>query len=108
MPKRVYPCLRFLFMVKTVLLNRKEVKNGLTSCVRSGRIGFREKISSLCLLHFKEEDFMRPFNAAGVQLKSELKKDDIWVCVFPTVHTKHEGEDDEQPSKTSREQEMVS
>ena len=66
------------------------------------------KTSSLCSLHFIEEDFIRPFNAAGVQLKSELKKDDIGVCVFPTVHAKREGEDHEPPSKASREQRMVS
>ena len=65
------------------------------------------KTSSLCSLHFKEEDFIRPFNAAGVQLKSKLK-DDIGVCVFPTVNAKREREDHEPPSKTSREQRIVS
>ena len=39
MPKRVYPCIRFLFMAKTVQLNRKDVKNGSTSCWRRGRVG---------------------------------------------------------------------
>ena len=38
-------------------------------------------------LHFKEEDFIKPLNVAGVRLKSYLKRDDIGTCVFPIVYT---------------------
>ena len=34
-----------------------------------------------------------------VNLKQDLKKDEIGVCVFPSIHAKWKGEDDEPPSK---------
>ena len=46
---------------------------------------------------------------SGLNLKRELKKDDIGVCVYPSKHAKRkEDEDQEPPSKRSREKRMVS
>ena len=55
----------------------------------------------MCSLHFKEEDFIKHFNAAGAHLKSERRKDDIGVRVFPEEHANWE--DYEPPLKTGRE-----
>ena len=64
------------------------------------------KSSSLCSDHFTADDFDRPLNME-LNLKRDLKKDDIGVCVYPTKHAKREGEDDEPPSKKSRDKRMV-
>ena len=59
------------------------------------------KTSSLCLLHFREDDFNFRLDS---DLKHSLMSDDIGTCVFPTVHAKEESE--EPPSK--REKRMMS
>lgn len=41
-----------------------------------------------------------------LDLKRDLKKDDIGVCVYPTKHAKREGEDDDSPSKKSKDKRM--
>ena len=64
------------------------------------------KTSSLCSVHFAPDDFQRPLNKE-VNLKRDLKKDEIGVCVFPSIHAKRKGEDDEPPSKKRREARMV-
>ena len=38
------------------------------------------KTLSLCLMHFNGEDFTRLMNS-GLNLKHELKQDDIGVCL---------------------------
>ena len=58
------------------------------------------KTSSLCSEHFTADDLERPLNVE-LNLKRELKKDSIGVCVYPTKHAKR-GEDDKPPSKRSR------
>ncbi|CAH3115589.1 unnamed protein product, partial [Porites lobata] len=64
------------------------------------------KTSSLCSVHFAPDDFQRPLNKE-VNLKRDLKKDEIGVCVFPSIHAKRKGEDDEPPSKKRREARMA-
>ena len=59
------------------------------------------KTSSLCSLHFREDDFNFRLDS---DLKHSLRSDDIGTCVFPTIHAKEESE--EPPSK--REKRMVS
>ena len=63
------------------------------------------KTSSLCSVHFAPDDFERPLNKE-VNLKRDLKKDEIGVCVFPSIHAKRKG-DDEPPCKKRREAQMV-
>ena len=58
------------------------------------------KTSSLCSLHFREDDFNFRLDS---DLKHSLRSDDIGTCVFPTIHAKEESE---EPSK--REKRMVS
>ena len=66
------------------------------------------KSSSLCSMHFNDEDFIR-LAKAGSNLKRDLKRDEIGVCVFPSKHAKRkDDEGQEPPSKRSREKRMVS
>ena len=61
------------------------------------------KTSSLCLMHFNDEDFTRLMNS-GLNLKRGLKQDDIGVCVYSSKDAmRKEDEDQELPSKRSRE-----
>ena len=66
------------------------------------------KTSPLCSVHFAPDEAVkqRPLNKE-VNLKRDLKKDEIGVCVFPSIHTKRKGGDDEPPSKKRREARMV-
>ena len=66
------------------------------------------KTSPLCSVHFAPDEAVkqRPLNKE-VNLKRDLKKDEIGVCVFPSIHAKRKGEDDEPPSKKRREARMV-
>ena len=57
-----------------------------------------KKASSLCSKHFAPDDFVKPLNTE-VKIKLDLKKDEIGVCVFPSIHAKQEGEKDEPPGK---------
>ena len=59
------------------------------------------KTSSLCSVHFKEDDFQFRFDS---KMKRSLKKDEIGICVFPSIHA---GSDVEQPP-SKREKRMVS
>ena len=43
------------------------------------------KTSSLCSMHFNDEDLTRLMNS-GLNLKRELKQDDIGVCVYSSRH----------------------
>ncbi|CAH3185337.1 unnamed protein product [Porites evermanni] len=63
------------------------------------------KTSSLCCKHFAQDDFQRPLNTE-VNLKRDFKKDEIGVCVFPSMHPKRK-EDDELPSTKRREAQMA-
>jgi len=56
------------------------------------------KTSSLCSEHFTADNFQRPLNTE-VNLKRDLKQDQIGVCVLPSIHAKRKG-DDEPPSKS--------
>ena len=58
------------------------------------------KTSSLCSLHFREDDFNFRLDS---DLKHSLRSDDIGTCVFPTIHAK----ESEEPS-SKREKRMVS
>ena len=51
--------------------------------------------------------YCRRFWKAVVNLKHELKKDSIGVCIYPTKHANCEWEDDKPPSKRSTEKQMV-
>ena len=55
------------------------------------------KTSSLCSLHFREDNFNFRLDSA---LKHSLRSDDIGTCVFPTIHAKEELE--EPPSKRGK------
>ena len=59
------------------------------------------KTSSLCSIHFKEEDFQFLLDS---KMKRSLKSDEIGICVYPSIHAGTEVE--EAPSK--RERRMVS
>ena len=46
---------------------------------------------------------------SGLNLKRELKQDDIGVCVYSSKHAmRKEDEDQELPSKRNREKRMIS
>ena len=55
------------------------------------------KTSSLCSMHFTEDDFTRPLNLGVVKKKKELKRDEVGVCVFPSKHISRENCDEEVP-----------
>ena len=59
------------------------------------------KTSSLCSIHFKEEDFQFRLDS---KMKRSLKSDEVGICVYPSIHAGTEVE--EPPSK--RERRMVS
>ena len=59
------------------------------------------KTSSLCSLHFREDDFNFRLDS---DLKHSLGSDDIATCVFPTIHAKEESE---EPPSNSGEKRMV-
>ena len=47
------------------------------------------KFSALCSKHFRGEDFtVKFFDLTGDNLQRRLRKDEVGVCVFPTVHTR--------------------
>ena len=71
-----------------------------------GKMWVPGKTSSLCSEHYASDDFQRPLNTE-VNLKRDLKKDEIGVCVFPSIHAKWKGVDDEPPSKKRMEARMV-
>ena len=61
------------------------------------------KTSSLCSVHFREEDFAYWTDS---KMKRSLKSDGIGVCDFPSIHAKAQEETEEPPSK--RDKRMVS
>ena len=64
------------------------------------------KTSSICSVHFKPEDFTRPFHS---YLKRALREDEFGVCVWPTFHVgKGAGENEHQGSPTKRQKRMPS
>ena len=40
-------------------------------------------LSKLATVHFKPEDFTRPFHS---NLKRALREDEFGVCIWPTIH----------------------
>ena len=40
-------------------------------------------LSKLATVHFKPEDFTRPFHS---NLKRALREDELGVCIWPTIH----------------------
>ena len=65
----------------------KDVKNGLILSKRNERIENRQNQSAVCSEHFKPLDFQRYFSGLpGANFKPRLKKDELGVSVFPTVH----------------------
>lgn len=60
------------------------------------------KTSSLCSIHFKEEDFQFRLDS---KMKRSLKSDEVGICVYPSIHAGTEVVE-EPPSK--RERRMVS
>ena len=64
------------------------------------------KNSSICSVHFKPEDFTRPFHS---YLKWALKEDEFGVCIWPTIHVgKGAGENEHQGSPTKQQKRMAS
>ena len=55
------------------------------------------KTSSLCCEHFAPDDFQRQLNTE-VNLKRDLKQDEIGVCVFPSIHATRKGDPSWMPS----------
>ena len=63
-------------------------------------------LSKLATVHFKPEDFTRPFHS---NLKRALREDEFGVCIWPTVHAgKRAGENEHQGSPTKRQKRMAS
>ena len=64
------------------------------------------KTSSICSVHFKPEDFTRPFHS---NLKRLLREDEFGVCVWPTIHVgKRASENEHQGSPTKWQKRMES
>ncbi|XP_074610561.1 uncharacterized protein LOC141864627 isoform X2 [Acropora palmata] len=62
------------------------------------------KTSSICSMHFKHEDFTRPFNS---NLKRVLREDEFGVCVWPTIHVgKRASKNEHKSSPTKRQKRM--
>ena len=58
------------------------------------------KTSSICSVHFKHEDFTRPFNS---DLKRVLREDEFGVFVWPTIHAgKRASKNEHKSSPTKR------
>ena len=79
-------------------IKNKRSKKWVNFVLERGKMWVPGKTSSLCSEHFASDDFQRPLNTE-VNLQRDLKKDEIGVCVFPSIHAKRKGEDDEPPSK---------
>ena len=63
-------------------------------------------LSKLATVHFKPEDFTRPFHS---NLKQALREDELGVCIWPTIHVgKRAGENEHQGSPTKRQKRMAS
>ena len=64
------------------------------------------KTSSICSVHFKPEDFTRPFHS---YLKQSLREDEFGACIWPTIHVgKGASENEHQGSPTKRQKRMAS
>ena len=64
------------------------------------------KTSSICSVHFKHEDFTRPFNS---NLKRVLREDEFGVCVWPTIHVgKRASKNEHKGSPTKRQKRIAS
>ena len=64
------------------------------------------KTSKVCSVHFKEEDFMRVFPNVNEKDSTNrwLRRDELGVCAFPSIHTVGTAEE-KHPS--DREKRMV-
>ena len=100
---RIYQCIKFHFSVMCVRLKRWN--KWVNFVLERRKMWVPGKTSSLCCKHFAPDDFQRPLNTE-VNLKRDFKKDEIGVCVFPSMHPKRK-EDDELPSTKRREAQMV-
>ena len=68
------------------------------------------KSSTICSNHFKPEDFERRFHMLPGQTKpnfQKLRKDDLGVCVFPSIHATPKGKQKELPTISPRSRRMV-
>ena len=64
------------------------------------------KTSSICSVHFKHEDFTRPFNS---NLKRVLREDEFGVCVWPAIHVgKRASKNEHKGSPTKRQKRIAS
>ena len=64
------------------------------------------KTSFICSVHFKHEDFTKPFNS---NLKRALREDEFGVCVWPTIHVgKRASKNEHKGSPTKRQKRMAS
>ena len=58
------------------------------------------KYSAVCSKHFLDEDYSVMFSGlTKVDFQRRLRKDDIGICVFPTIHAGEVGEGASQASK---------
>ena len=105
-PKKGISMHKFPFFGEECPIKKKRRKQWINFVLERRKMWVPGKSSSLCSDHFTADDFDRPLNME-LNLKRDLKKDDIGVCVYPTKHAKREGEDDEPPSKKSRDKRMV-
>ena len=61
------------------------------------------KTSKVCSEHFKDEDFMRQFSKGS----RWLERDNIGICVFPTIHKVKVGTATMEKPPSDRERRMV-
>ena len=97
---------RIPFFDETCTIKQRRRKKCIDFMLERRKMWVPGKTSSLCSLHFKEEDFIRPLNPS-LKMKRDLKRDDIGVCVYPARYIKWKAKDHEPPSKRSREKRMV-
>ena len=105
-PKKHISMHKIPFFGENCPIKQKRRKRWIDFVLERRKMWVPGKTSSLCSKHFTADDFERPLNME-LNLKRELKKDSIGFCVYPTIHAKREGEDDEPPSKRSRDKRMV-
>ena len=105
-PKKHISMHKIPFFGEKCPIKQKRRKRWIDFVLERRKMWVPGKTSSLCSKHFTADDFERPLNME-LNLKRELKKDSIGFCVYPTIHAKREGEDDEPPSKRSRDKRMV-
>lgn len=79
--------------------------------VKSKRVFEPSSSSTLCSAHFKAEDYARRFSLLPTQTKpniARLKRDDLGVCVFPSIHVVSKETPSEPDIGSARDRRMVS